>query len=167
METIILEILKSHISNLSILSILSYVFIAGLVLFFPFYIKRIKNYMKDWKEMGSFDRIIFLFLLGLLIAIPSLIISLSILFIVFFFYCIFAPHISGESIDLFKPVLFVMTFLYITCIFFKKKNNELSWDLLRKIFYSSVRWFFILFIILIVEAILIIIFGIATKCIVT
>lgn len=163
---IIIDIIKDTLSKFSFYYLIGYILIFGFALFMLFYFKTIKDRLNKISKMDSFDKTVFILFLGILILIPSFFISLCLVLIIFFFYCIITPYISGQATDLFKPIFTSMTFIYIIYLFLKNKSFDIGWNLLKRVSNISFILSSILFIMLIVLAVLIIVFAIYTKCIV-
>jgi len=141
------------------------IFTTGLIYFAIYYLWSKEFYsIKNWKELDSFGKIILIFMLGMLLLLPPILFSINIFLIAFIGYEIFAPHISGKSLDIFTFTLFLSIIFYIfihILIVFIKDPKELQvfldihrvgggW-LIRKLILSAIILFGITVIILILK----------------
>lgn len=148
----------------SILKTIGYIFLIGFAVFIILYFKRLKDNITSWKEMDSFDKIIFILLIGLILIIPIIFFSLFFFFVGMIIYEFTTPYICGQMMDYFGKIFFGLIFIYLIYILFKFEIKKIDSKILINLFlfWKPLKYLWWIDLILFV---LVLVFGAVTNCI--
>jgi len=155
---------KNFDSINSFVKTLSYIFFIGFGVFLIFYVKTLREHLKSWRDMDSFDKIVFIFMVGFVTVTPIIIYSLLIFFIGMIIYEIFAPYVCGRIMDYFGLIFFVITLTFLFYIAYEFKIKKIDSKILILLL-SLWKHFIYLVVTTIVLFILVIVFGTLRNCI--
>lgn len=162
------SILDPSLLNL-IFKTISYTFLLGFLVFLILYFKSLKNNLTTWKEMDSFDKIIFILLLGLIHIFIITTISFFIFLVGMIVYEVLAPYICGQMIGYFKFIFVGTVFFYFIYLIEKFKVQRLNcpeiWKETNRL--CSSRFFRYIFVLDFVLPIFIVVFGLITNSCIT
>lgn len=155
---------KNFDSINSFIKTLGYIFFLGFGIFLIFYLKTLREHLKNWREMDSFDKIVFIFIIGLIIIIPIIFYSLVIFLIGMIIYEIFAPYVCGRMMDYFALIFFATTlyFFFYVASKFKIKKLDLKSLILLLSLWKHIKYLLLTFVVLLI---LVLVFGILRNCI--
>ena len=89
------------------------IFTMGLIYFAIYYMGSKEFFsIKRWNGLDSFGKIMLIFVLGMFLLVPPILFALDVTFIKLILYQIVSPSISGESLDLFKPLFLGSAYFY-------------------------------------------------------
>ena len=72
-----------------------YVFLFGLIYFITYYLMNYDSFLKEnWKDMESFDKILFIFLCGVNICLPPFLLSINVVLISWIWHILYQHYQS-------------------------------------------------------------------------
>lgn len=143
---------------------ISFVFLLGFVIFLIFYFKRLKDHITSWDQMDSFDKLVFISLIGIILIVPVILLTLLLFFMGTIIYEFFNPYICGNMMNYLGIIFFCLILIYLIYISFKLKFKKIDSKILVELlsFWRPLRYLLWIDLILLI---LVLVLGVITPCI--